>query len=153
MWIFVHILSSKNMMGFYYGREADDFDNIASALITTTPELPKKEVASLIDSTYMSYTAYLKSKEPPQEPYVIDADDIHEMYEQYKLSWLSEHGYTLLDFLLAVTSYAEKHGRIKDLTEDPLGVMEDWEDEEGFGNEIYDSLDCFADAFIEGEGL
>lgn len=116
----------------------DDFEKITSTLVATSPTLPKEEPSPPpADVLYTSYTDYLKSKEPPTKEESYSDDYLLGEYDQYKLIWLIENGYSLLDFLTAVTSYANEHGRMADLVKDPLSVMEDWEDEAGFGDEIY----------------
>ena len=62
-----------------------------------------------------------------------------EEYEEYKLNWLIENGYTLLDFLQSLTDYAVCLGREKELLNSPEEFLDEWEQCSGFGctGEIY----------------
>ena len=130
----------------------DDFEKIASTLVAASSASPKKDsVTPPADSLYTSYTDYLESKELPAEDESDSDDYLTGEYEQYKLFWLIDNGYTLIDFLTSVTSYANKHGRIKDLVKDPLSVIEDWEDEGGFGDHIYSYKDALYRGFFNSD--
>lgn len=89
----------------------------------------------------------LKSKEElGDEPMAMD-----DAYEAYKLEWLEEHGYTVYDLITAVVDYAAENKRMKDLEENPAQVVSDWEDNAGFGVEMYEDYDTWA-SNIEDDG-
>lgn len=59
----------------------------------------------------------------------------HSAYEQYKLKWLIDHGYTLTDLMDALDSYRECIDEIGPSTITQL--FRKWEQDSGFNNEIY----------------
>ena len=66
-------------------------------------------------------------------------------YEKYKLDWLLKHGYTLMDLMEQLDSIQEE----SDETVSVSQLFTDWEDECGFGSEIWV---CYQE-FIDNEYL
>ena len=66
-------------------------------------------------------------------------------YEKYKLDWLMKHGYTLTDLMSELES-------IRDDT-DPINLLfVFWEEEYGFGSEIWVCFDEFIDNEYQDKG-
>lgn len=105
-------------------------EEYTKALSNPKPLKEDKPKSKLIELT--------PKEEPDNEPMTMD-----DAYEAYKLEWLEEHGYTIYDLITAVVDYASANKRIKDLEEDPVQVVSDWEDDAGFGDEMYDDYDVW----------
>ena len=89
--------------------------------------------------------------EPKQESKDTEDRELEDLYENYKFEWLAESGYTIYDLVEAIVNYAHNNKCTKELLEEPIKVVSDWENDCGFGEEIwldYDSW-CADEAFEE----
>jgi len=56
-------------------------------------------------------------------------------YEEYKLEWMIDHGYTLVDLMSELTAY--QNSLSKDVIIPVSKLFEEWEKDIGFGSSIW----------------
>jgi hypothetical protein len=104
-------------------------------------ETPKKEEFKLIE---------LKPK-ADKEKAEDESMAMDDAYEAYKLEWMIEQGYTVYDLIEAVVDFANTNNKIKELREDPTGIVSKWEDKAGFGVAMWDDYDTWLDSMEDDE--
>ena len=102
------------------------YDEKVKAL--TEPPKPKTEL-KLGAKSELAKTPKQNSAE--EEPVIDD------LYEAYKFEWLIDSSYTIYDLVTAIIDYAKDEKRMAELYTDPVQVVSDWENDRGFGEEIW----------------
>lgn len=72
-------------------------------------------------------------------------------YEKYKADWLLSHRYSLQDFAAAILEYFLSEKDNFDPAPNPYEIITNWENDRGFGGEIYACFDEFLDTEFKDE--
>lgn len=119
---------------------------MTSILISEVWVIARKE---RIMNRFKTVSKYIEEKlaaEKQPEPKTSDLNeefDATEEYEEYKLGWMIDSGYTLTEFLQSITDYAVCLGKEKELLNSPEDFLAEWEQCSGFGytGDIYGTYD------------